>query len=258
MKRDTIISHLTNLFGTEILEKAKLVDFMANGVQIHGKENVSKIIIGVSPTVEFFKIAEQKHADFIITKHPLYIAPVNQTFDPSTQERLRYIFRNDWTMSGYHFALDIHPTLGNTPILLQKLGVKIGESIHNGWGYVGQFERPVMIQQFIKNVATITNHTVFPVLPAKLESVQKIALVTGGAVLDQTGVMELIAKGVQVYITGEISEWAVHLFQESNVAYLAAGHHATEVFGPQALADKLSKDFSGKAEVEFVNVWNEI
>ena len=54
---------------------------------------------------------------------------------------------------------------------------------------------------------------------------------------------DTISAGAGVYISGEISEPTVHLARESGVAYLAAGHHATERYGVQALGAHLAEHF---------------
>lgn len=52
-----------------------------------------------------------------------------------------------------------------------------------------------------------------------------------------------IAQGADVYVSGEISELSFHLAQKSGVAFIAAGHHATERLGIQALGEHLSARF---------------
>jgi putative NIF3 family GTP cyclohydrolase 1 type 2 len=49
--------------------------------------------------------------------------------------------------------------------------------------------------------------------------------------------------GVDAFITGEISERSVHLARESGVAFISAGHHATERYGVQALGEHISQKF---------------
>ena len=46
---------------------------------------------------------------------------------------------------------------------------------------------------------------------------------------------EAIAAGADAFVTGEISPQA-HLAREMGVAYIAAGHHATERYGAPAVA----------------------
>ena len=55
---------------------------------------------------------------------------------------------------------------------------------------------------------------------------------------------QAIALGVDAFLTGEISEQNVHCAEESGVAFIAAGHHATERLGVRALGQHLSAQFS--------------
>jgi putative NIF3 family GTP cyclohydrolase 1 type 2 len=64
------------------------------------------------------------------------------------------------------------------------------------------------------------------------------------------------ALGVDAYLTGEISEQHVHLARESGVAFVAAGHHATERFGVQAVGEHLARTF-GLAHA-FVDIDNPV
>ncbi|MNL00108.1 putative GTP cyclohydrolase 1 type 2 [compost metagenome] len=52
-----------------------------------------------------------------------------------------------------------------------------------------------------------------------------------------------VAAGVDVYLSGEVSEQTTHLARESGVAYLAAGHHATERYGIRAVGEHLAQRF---------------
>jgi putative NIF3 family GTP cyclohydrolase 1 type 2 len=57
-------------------------------------------------------------------------------------------------------------------------------------------------------------------------------------------------------VSGEISEQTVHLARESGVAYLAAGHHASERYGVQALAEHLGERFG--LDCQFVDLDNPV
>ncbi len=82
---------------------------------------------------------------------------------------------------------------------------------------------------------------------------QRIAWCSGGA---QGYFEQAIALGVDVYISGEVSEQVFHLARESGVAYIAAGHHATERFGIEALGQHLALEFG--LQHEFINIENPI
>jgi putative NIF3 family GTP cyclohydrolase 1 type 2 len=83
--------------------------------------------------------------------------------------------------------------------------------------------------------------------------VRRIGWCSGGA---QGYFEQAIALGVDAYLSGEISEQTVHLARESGVAYLAAGHHATERYGVQALAGHLAQQFG--IACEFVDLDNPV
>ena len=85
------------------------------------------------------------------------------------------------------------------------------------------------------------------------QPVKNIAWCTGAA---QGYITEAIAMKVDVYISGEVSEPTFHAAQEMGVAYIAAGHHATERYGIQALGQHLSKKWGVKHQ--FIDISNPI
>jgi putative NIF3 family GTP cyclohydrolase 1 type 2 len=82
---------------------------------------------------------------------------------------------------------------------------------------------------------------------------RRIAWCTGGA---QGMFEQAIALNVDAYLSGEISEQTVHLARESGVAYIAAGHHATERYGVQALGEHLAQRFG--VQHRFIEIENPV
>ena len=70
--------------------------------------------------------------------------------------------------------------------------------------------------------------------------IRRVAWCTGAA---QGYFEQALALDVDAFISGEISEQTVHLARETGVAYIAAGHHATERYGVQALGRHLAERF---------------
>ena len=52
-----------------------------------------------------------------------------------------------------------------------------------------------------------------------------------------------LAAGAEAFITGEVSEPTVHFAREEGIHFIAAGHHATERYGVQALGEYLAGQF---------------
>jgi putative NIF3 family GTP cyclohydrolase 1 type 2 len=65
------------------------------------------------------------------------------------------------------------------------------------------------------------------------------AVVSGGA---GDNAFDAVAEGLDLFVTGESSHEAYHAVIESGLAYLAAGHYATETWGVRTLADRLSRE----------------
>jgi putative NIF3 family GTP cyclohydrolase 1 type 2 len=67
-------------------------------------------------------------------------------------------------------------------------------------------------------------------------------------------IAEAAALGVDAYLSGEISEQTTHLARELGLDYFAAGHHATERLGVQALGEHLAARFG--LEYRFIDIDN--
>ena len=79
-----------------------------------------------------------------------------------------------------------------------------------------------------------------PVMGDLNTKVARIAWCSGAA---QSYFEQAVALGVDAFLTGEISEQNVHVAEETGVAFIAAGHHATERYGIQALGQQLASRF---------------
>jgi putative NIF3 family GTP cyclohydrolase 1 type 2 len=85
------------------------------------------------------------------------------------------------------------------------------------------------------------------------KTLKRVAWCTGGA---QGFFEQAIALGVDVFITGEVSEQNQHLANESGVSFIAAGHHATERYGAKALGQWLADEFA--LDVQFIDLFNPV
>jgi len=85
------------------------------------------------------------------------------------------------------------------------------------------------------------------------KGLRRVAWCTGAA---QGYFDAAIDAGADVYLTGEISEQVPHTSAESGVAFISAGHHATERYGVQALGAHLSEQF--ELEHLFIDIHNPV
>jgi putative NIF3 family GTP cyclohydrolase 1 type 2 len=83
--------------------------------------------------------------------------------------------------------------------------------------------------------------------------VRRIAWCTGAA---QEYIGAALVAGADLFITGEASEQTVHTAQEEGIQFVAAGHHATERYGVQALGEHLARQFS--VQHRFIDIDNPV
>ena len=60
--------------------------------------------------------------------------------------------------------------------------------------------------------------------------------------------------GADAFVTGEVSEQTVHIARERAIGFIAAGHHATERYGVQAVGERVAEALD--LSHEFIDVAN--
>jgi len=257
VKRDELIKFIYQTIGKGLLEKAAKIDEVANGVQILGKEGVAKIALGVSLNEAFLKEAVKRRADFCVFHHGFDLRTFKSRFSISAQKRLKIIFKNDLTIAGFHYSLDSHPLIGNSAVIIKKLGAKIKGSLYDEWGYVGVFSAPQDVKRLRDKCAKLFNHSVLAVL-AGPQKVKTIGVVSGAGVPQTSHFLEMEDRGVELFISGETHESVPYKMRESGINYFLCGHYNTEVFGVKALGEKIKAKFKNRLKVEFIDIPNEV
>lgn len=256
IKRDELIKFINSIIGDDLFTRALVLDNRANGLQFWGAEEITKVALGVSLNQDFLQEAVKVKAQFCIFHHGLDIDTDHALLPKFTQQRLRTIVQHNLNIMGLHFVLDAHPTLGNNAVVINKLGAKVTQPLLD-WGFVGKFSQPQNIEVLSKQSTKLFEHDIFAVLGGP-QKITTIGVVSGSGSPSSTEIIELKAKSVELYITGEPRESTPHLMKESGINYFACGHYATEVFGVQELGKQIKTEFNQKLEVEFIDIPNPI
>ncbi len=257
IKTEKLTEFVLNTIGTEVLQKARQADELANGVQFLGSDEVSRVCLGVSLNEDFLQEAVKAGAQVCIFHHGFDVRTYKSLFPSFSQKRLKLIFKHHLTIMGFHYALDAHPQFGNNATIIKKLGAKISEPLFDDWGYTGVFSVPQDVKQLSLQCAKLFSHDILTVFSGP-EKVKKIGVVSGAGKPDAKALGQMEALGVELFITGEPSESTPHKMKESGINYFAGGHYATEVFGVQELGKKIKAEFKNKLEVEFLDIPNPV
>jgi dinuclear metal center YbgI/SA1388 family protein len=216
-----------------LLQPEKFRDYGPNGLQVEGDRVVKRLVSGVTASRALIEAAIAANADAILVHHGLFWRGQDGRVTGWMRERLRLLLAHGIHLFAYHLPLDAHAEWGNNAQLGRLLGFQTsGRFGEQDLGFVGATVVPWSCAQALADhVASVLGRHVTCV-GGTGQAVRRIAWCTGGA----QGYFEAaIAQGVDVFLTGEISEPQAHLARETGVAFLACGHHASERYGAPAL-----------------------
>lgn len=246
MRRETLVEYLESL-----LQPAKFRDYCPNGLQVEGRERVARIVCGVTACQALVEAAIERKADALLVHHGWFWKAEDGRITGFRKQRMARLLAHDINLFAYHLPLDAHATLGNNA----QLGLRCGWSIDGRFGdqdigFVGVPPAPTLAGDLARHVGQVLGRAPLLIGDAA-RKVERIAWCSGGA----QGYFEAaLATGADVFVSGEISEQTVHLARETGMAFLAAGHHATERYGVMALGAHLEGKFG--IHCEFVDIDN--
>jgi dinuclear metal center YbgI/SA1388 family protein len=224
-----------------LLDVSRFRDYCPNGVQVEGRAEVRKIASGVTASQRMLDAAIAWGADAILVHHGYFWRGEDATITGIKRRRVASLLARDVSLLAYHLPLDAHPDLGNNAQLAARLGfVERGRFGEQDLACYGEPAQSQILAQLAAHVGDVLQREPLVIGDSNLV-VSRIAWCTGAA---QNYHDEAVALGVNAFLTGEISERNVHLAEETGVAFIAAGHHATERYGVQALGQHLAKQFS--------------
>jgi dinuclear metal center YbgI/SA1388 family protein len=249
MQRDELARYLD-----DCLQAARFRDYCPNGLQVEGRDEVSRIVCGVTASQALIEAAIAAGADAMLVHHGWFWRGEDGRVTGFRKQRMARLLAHDINLYAYHLPLDAHPELGNNAQLAQHLGWSVDGQF--GEQDVGFYGSPAASGQTAAELAAELAR-VLGRQPQLLGNggrhLQRIAWCSGGA----QGYFEAaIALGADCFISGEVSEQTWHLAQECGVPYIAAGHHATERYGVQALGAHLQAQ-CGLA-CEFIDIDNPV
>lgn len=237
------------------LRSAQFKDFTVNGLQIEGREQVRRVMSGVTACQALLDEAVAWQADMVLVHHGYFWKNEPVAITGMKQRRIKTLLANDINLLAYHLPLDAHAEMGNNAQLAKRMGWKVegcldGE-LREGLLWSGRLVVPQSIGELARQVAGVLAREPLLVEAPYQKPIERVAWCTGGA---QDMITEAYEAGAQVFVSGEISERTTHLAREMGIHYLAAGHHATERYGVQALGEWLASEFD--VEHRFVDIDN--
>jgi len=235
-------------------------DYCPNGLQVEGKPTIRRVLTGVTASQALLEAAIARGADAVLVHHGWFWKNEDPRIRGPKRRRLALALAHELNLLAHHLPLDAHPEFGNNAQLGARLGLTVERLADgspatcgsDGLVWLGQCAPDTRLGALTEHVSQRLHRPPLMVGdPQRL--VRRVAWCTGGA---QGFMQAAVDAGVDVYLTGEASEQNFHLAQETGVGFIAAGHHATERYGVQALGEAVARQFG--IQVEFLDLENPI
>lgn len=251
-------SYVIETFLNDLYDSVNFSDYGPNGLQVEGNRPIRKIVTAVSASLETIEAAAKRSADALVVHHGLFWQGQKQVLTGALFKRVQKILDAGISLYAYHLPMDGHLELGNSAQIARQLNLQnIEPSFYykgNALGVLGDLKENLDLDEFQNHCIDLFNKK--PVLFGRgREKLKRIAIVSGGGQREFSSAID--SPEIDLFLTGEMSEQNYHEAKENGKWFMAAGHHATEIFGPRALADFLS-GFGLFDKVEFLDLPNPI
>ncbi len=226
-------------FCDEFLESARFQDYCPNGLQVEGRAEVRRIVSGVTASQALIDAAIAQEADLVLVHHGYFWRGEDPRIIGMKARRLGALLGNRISLLAYHLPLDAHPQIGNNA----RLAVDLQLAVHGRFGAAevamyGEVSSVTSGEEFARRLTSHLGRA--PLHIAAERPIQRVGWCSGAA---QDYLEQAAALGLDAYVSGEISERTFHVAREQGIHYFAAGHHATERYGVQALGEQLAQRF---------------
>ena len=229
------------IYLNQLLDAARFSDYCPNGLQVEGRNEVRELVSGVTASFGLLQAAVTAGADTVLVHHGYFWRGEDPCLIGMKRRRIALLMAHDINLLAYHLPLDAHPELGNNAQLARRLGfTETGRFGQQNIAMQGTPSSQVSTVKDLRIHVELALSRKPLVIGDDEKPVRRIAWCTGAA---QDYFDEAVRQGVDAFITGEISERNVHAARESGVAFVSAGHHATERYGVQTLGEHISRRF---------------
>jgi dinuclear metal center YbgI/SA1388 family protein len=225
------------------LKIGEFKDYCPNGLQVEASREIRTIVSGVTASLALIEAATDAGADLLLVHHGYFWNSEALPLTGMKGRRIRALYEGHLSLAAYHLPLDAHPELGNNIGLGKRLGFSSSKPLtEDGLLWGTELAEPVTARILASRIKDAVDRTPL-MLPGGEHEISRVAWCTGGA---QSWVEKAADLGFDAFITGEVSESSFHIAAERKIHFFAAGHHATERFGVQALGVELQDKFNIK------------
>ncbi len=239
-----------------LLKPEQFNDYCPNGLQVQGRQQVQQLVCGVTASQALIDSAIEVGADAVLVHHGFFWKGEDPCITGMKQKRIKALLEHEVNLIAYHLPLDAQPLYGNNVQLAAQLGITVTDGLEPGnlysVGHIGKLDKAAPVMAFADHVANKLGRRPL-VIEGGEQTISTVAWCTGAA---QGYIEKAAALEVDAFLSGEISEQTVHQARELGIHYIAAGHHATERYGVQAVGKHLQLELG--VDYQFIDIDNPV
>lgn len=227
-----IINYMDNLLNIKDIEDKSL-----NGLQVENSGEIETIFISVDISDELVNHCSPN--SLIIVHHGLFWGkPL--AIKGRIYKIIHSLIEKNCALYVAHLPLDSHEEVGNNHGFYKLAGWNEFKTEKFDLSGIIEFPEARPLCEILEKIQSITGKDITLWDFGKKE-IKKLAFISGGAIYM---ISEAIARGLDLYITGEPSHSCYWTAKENKINVVFAGHYNTEKTGVTLLAKHLFEKFS--------------
>jgi dinuclear metal center YbgI/SA1388 family protein len=218
------------------------------GLQVGDPEApVERVLVALDPSSWSIGEAEARGCGCLVTHHPLLLRPI-KTVRPDSYpgSAVFSAIRKGINLIAAHTNLDAAVAGTNDQLAkllllenLEPLEVEAAwrtEPLYGGMGKIGMLKAPITLRQLAENLREALGTPGIRMVGDPVHEIHRVALCTGSG----GSLMEfVIARGCDVYVTGDVKYHEAQLALEAGLCVLDIGHFPSERLIVKPMADYL-------------------
>jgi dinuclear metal center YbgI/SA1388 family protein len=243
--RDEMVAYLD-----ERLDIGGVADGSANGLQVSGAEEITKVAVATDAAMATYRGAVELGCQLLFVHHGLIWGGITRVVGRE-REHLKYLLDHELNLYAAHLPLDLHPELGNNAQLAETVDLAdrqpFGDYRGVEIGFSGTLDTPLTVLEMATRFQERIGGTP-KTLPFGPEENSTVGIVSGGG---SSTLREAVDRGLDCFVTGEGRHEDHHLALEGEINVLYLGHYHSETLGVRAVGQELEQRFG--VEVGFID-----
>ena len=229
MKKTDLLKILDKIAPVSLTE-----DWDNCGMQVDlGKKEINRVYVALEVTQDVIKMAKESGADMIIAHHPLLFPQIAITHLRAwnvNEKNLIDLVKNDLEVFSSHTCFDA-AARGNNDYIARLLGLERIRTFAGQIARIGRLKEPMPLGEYEKTVSEkLGGHIGMTVHGDPKKIIKTVAVCTGygGEMWEQA-----LYEGADLFISGEFKHHEMSYMSQTDMAFMTAGHAATEwIFVP--------------------------